>query len=141
MMAEAGGSPRGAGMLRPLRAGAKVGRGFEWGLGPGAAGSFLALVPGGLEGQRGKWVGGGSRGWRGARGQREDRAPRNWRRRPGKKTDHANLNTTTVFRELLLLLLSRFSRDPIDGSPPGSTVPGILQARTLEWVAISLSNA
>ena len=31
--------------------------------------------------------------------------------------------------------------DPIDGSPPGSTVPGILQARTLEWVAISFSNA
>ena len=31
--------------------------------------------------------------------------------------------------------------DPIDGNPPGSTVPGILQARTLEWVAISLSNA
>ena len=30
--------------------------------------------------------------------------------------------------------------DPIDGSPPGSPVPGILQARTLEWVAISLSN-
>ena len=42
---------------------------------------------------------------------------------------------------LLLLLLSRFSRvrlcDPIDGSPPCSPVPGILQARTLEWVAIS----
>ena len=43
---------------------------------------------------------------------------------------------------LLLLLLSRFSRvglcatpcDPIDGSPPGSPVPGILQARTLECV-------
>ena len=32
-------------------------------------------------------------------------------------------------------------RDPIDGSPPGSTVPGILQGRTLEWVAISFSNA
>ena len=32
-------------------------------------------------------------------------------------------------------------RDPIDGSPPGSPVPGILQARTLEWVAISFSNA
>ena len=32
-------------------------------------------------------------------------------------------------------------RDPIDGSPPGSAVPGILQARTLEWVAISFSNA
>ena len=30
--------------------------------------------------------------------------------------------------------------DPIDGSPPGSAVPGILQARTLEWVAISFSN-
>ena len=46
---------------------------------------------------------------------------------------------------LLLLLLSCFSRvrlrDPIDGSPPGSPVPGILQARTQEWVAISFSNA
>ena len=31
--------------------------------------------------------------------------------------------------------------DPIDGSPPGSPEPGILQARTLEWVAISFSNA
>ena len=31
--------------------------------------------------------------------------------------------------------------DPIDGSPPGSPVPGILKARTLEWVAISFSNA
>ena len=30
--------------------------------------------------------------------------------------------------------------DPIDGSPPGSAVPGILQARTLEWAAISFSN-
>ena len=30
---------------------------------------------------------------------------------------------------------------PIDGSPPGSSVPGILQARTLEWAAISFSNA
>ena len=47
--------------------------------------------------------------------------------------------------DVLLLLLSRFSRvrlcDPIDGSPPGSSVPGILQARTLDWVAISFSNA
>ena len=32
-------------------------------------------------------------------------------------------------------------RDPVDGSPPGSPVPGILQARTLEWVAISFSSA
>ena len=31
--------------------------------------------------------------------------------------------------------------DAIDGSPPGSAIPGILQARTLEWVAISFSNA
>ena len=31
--------------------------------------------------------------------------------------------------------------DPIDGSPPGSPIPGILQAKTLEWVAISFSNA
>ena len=31
--------------------------------------------------------------------------------------------------------------DPRDGSPPGFPVPGILQARTLEWVAISFSNA
>ena len=31
--------------------------------------------------------------------------------------------------------------DPIDGGPPGSPVPGILQARTLEWVATSFSNA
>ena len=45
----------------------------------------------------------------------------------------------------LILLLSHFSHvqlcDPIDGTPPGSPVPGILQARTLEWVAISFSNA
>ena len=31
--------------------------------------------------------------------------------------------------------------DPRDGSPPGSPIPGILQAKTLEWVAISFSNA
>ena len=46
---------------------------------------------------------------------------------------------------LLLLLLSRISRvrlcDPTDSSPPGSSIPGILQARILEWVAISFSNA
>ena len=53
---------------------------------------------------------------------------------------------------LLLLLLTHFSPiglcvtpwtlcDPIDGSPPGSPFPGILQARTLEWVTISFSNA
>ena len=46
---------------------------------------------------------------------------------------------------LLLLLLSCFSRvrlcNRIDGSPSGSTVPGILQARTLERVAISFTSA
>ena len=41
--------------------------------------------------------------------------------------------------KLLQSCLTLFN--PIDGSPPGSTVPGILQARTLEWVAISFSNA
>ena len=47
-------------------------------------------------------------------------------------------------RSMLLLLLSRFSRvrlcNPIDSSPPGSPILGILQARTLEWVAISFCN-
>ena len=45
----------------------------------------------------------------------------------------------------LLLLLSHFNRvllcgDPINGNPPGSPVPGILQARTLEWSAIAFST-
>ena len=62
------------------------------------------------------------------------------------------LNNLGIFTKLFknpswfgMLLLSHFSRvrlcDPRDGSPPGSPVPGILQARTLEWVAISFSNA
>ena len=69
------------------------------------------------------------------------------------------LNSETVFTKslstflqgrykmamLLLLLLSLQSCptmcDPIDGRPPGSPIPGILQGRTLEWVAISFSNA
>ena len=54
-----------------------------------------------------------------------------------RETDHAFEACPSPL--LLLLLLSRFSRvrlcDPIDGSPPGSPIPGILQARTLEWVA------
>ena len=51
------------------------------------------------------------------------------------------------FRLSMLLLLLRSLQscptlsDHIDGSPLGSPVPGILQARTLEWVAISFSNA
>ena len=53
------------------------------------------------------------------------------------------LHHFSLIESLLLLLLSHFSRvrlcDPIDVSPPGSPVPGILRARTLEWVAISLT--
>ena len=46
----------------------------------------------------------------------------------------------------MLLLLSHFSHvrlcaTPIDGSPPGSPIPRILQARILKWVAVSFSNA
>ena len=51
---------------------------------------------------------------------------------------------TVSWLEMLLLLLLQLCPtlcDPIDGSPPGSLVPGILQARTLEWVAISFSSA
>ena len=44
--------------------------------------------------------------------------------------------TATKSLQLCLTLCN-----PIDGSPPGSPVPGILQARTLEWVAVSFSNA
>ena len=55
-----------------------------------------------------------------------------------------NFNHRFLDLLMLLLLLSHFGLtlcDPIDGSPPGSPIPGILQARTLEWVAISFSNA
>ena len=50
-------------------------------------------------------------------------------------------------KTLLLLLTAKSLQscptlcDPVDGSPPGSPIPGILQARTLEWVTISFSNA
>ena len=57
-------------------------------------------------------------------------------------------SNTMMIMVMLLLLLSRFSRVRlplasyfIDSSPPGSAVPGILQARTLEWVAISFCFA
>ena len=60
-------------------------------------------------------------------------------------TDISVITTSTTTILQLLLLLRSFSRvrlcDPIDGSPPGSPVPGILQAGTLEWIAISFSNA
>ena len=52
------------------------------------------------------------------------------------------LNVVAAVVAVAKLLQSRPTLwDPIDGSPPGSAVPGILQARTLKWVAISFSNA
>ena len=50
-----------------------------------------------------------------------------------------NMESTAAAAKSLQLCLTLC--DPIDGSPPGSPVPGILQARTLEWVAISFSRA
>ena len=47
--------------------------------------------------------------------------------------------TAAAAAKLLQLCLTLCS--PIDSNPPGSRIPGILQARTLEWVAISFSNA
>ena len=52
-----------------------------------------------------------------------------------------NYCTTTAAAAAKLLQSCRALCDPVDSSPPGSPVPGILQARTLEWVAISFSNA
>ena len=46
-----------------------------------------------------------------------------------------------IHKEFAAAAKSLQSCEPIDGSPPGSSTPGILQARTLEWVAISFSNA
>ena len=63
------------------------------------------------------------------------------------------LNNDSEMRNMLLITLAAAAAaakllqssptlcDPIDGSPPGFPVPGILQARTLEWVAIAFSNA
>ena len=71
-----------------------------------------------------------------------------WTKEPGELQSLGlqKLATTQQLTTMLLLLLSHFQScptlcDPIDGSPPGSPAPGILQARTLEWVAISFSNA
>ena len=61
---------------------------------------------------------------------------------------HLGLQSTLSLFLCLVLAAAAKSRqlcptlcDPIDGSPPGSAVPGILQARTLEWIAISFSSA
>ena len=62
------------------------------------------------------------------------------------KPDIRNRNPRTLFifpasAAAKLLQSCPTPCDPIEGSPPGSPVPGILQARTLEWIAISFSNA
>jgi len=55
---------------------------------------------------------------------------------------HGNIVHGTAAAATAKLLQSCLTLcDPIDGSPPGSPIPGILQARTLEWIAISFSNA
>ena len=53
---------------------------------------------------------------------------------------HVSLNSNTGAAAAKSLQSCLTLCDPIDGSPPVSPVPGILQARTLEWVAISFSN-
>ena len=59
------------------------------------------------------------------------------------KTDKLNMTRQCAAAAAAAKLLQSCPTlcDPIDGSPPGSPIPGILQARTLEWVAISFSNA
>ena len=69
-----------------------------------------------------------------------------------RKEKHISEETRLLFQQCLVIGLSAAAAakslqscptlcDPVDGSLPGSPVPGILQARTLEWVAISFSNA
>ena len=66
-----------------------------------------------------------------------------WRQEVYGKSLHLLLNiaaaTAATAAKLLQSCLTLCN--PVDGSPPGSAIPGILQARTLEWVAISFSNA
>ena len=59
---------------------------------------------------------------------------------------YTNLKVTTKYKSAAAAAAKSLQSclilcDPRDGSPPGSPVPGILQARTLEWVAIAFSNA
>ena len=56
-------------------------------------------------------------------------------------TESQTLKQLSVHIHAMLCLVTSVVSDPIDGSPPGSPIPGILQARTLESVAISFSNA
>ena len=60
---------------------------------------------------------------------------------PGNSEEQGSLECCTAAAAAKSLQSCPTLCDTIDGSPPGSPVPGILQARTLEWVAISFSNA
>ena len=63
---------------------------------------------------------------------------KSWGRDPEPGRQSANANSAAAAKSLQSCPTLC---DPIDGSPPGSAIPGILQARTLEWVAISFSTA
>ena len=64
-------------------------------------------------------------------------SPREWIYASVPKGDHGLLYAAAAAKSLQSCLTLC---DPVDGSPPGYPVPGIVQARTLEWVAISFSN-
>ena len=64
-----------------------------------------------------------------------------WAEEPGGLQSIGSQESDTAAAAAKSLQLCPTLCDPIDGSPPGSPVPGILQARTLEWAAISFSNA
>ena len=63
------------------------------------------------------------------------------------ETDLGRVNLIPLFTQNVIAAAAKSLQscptlfDPIDGSPRGSPIPGILQARTLEWVAIAFSNA
>ena len=82
----------------------------------------------------------------------QDRKPRNKSMHPGDLIFDKEGNTNEYIPHGLIYINSAAAAakslqscptlcDPGDGSPPGSPIPGILQARTLEWVAISFSSA
>ena len=75
------------------------------------------------------------------------RIPRDWSKPPESKRRQGKILPYRLQRQHAAAAAAKSLQsclslcDPIDGSPPGSAVPGILQERTLEWVAISFSNA
>ena len=66
-----------------------------------------------------------------------------WSQKQSDSTEHIRTHAFRCTAAAAAKLLQSYPtlRDPIDGSPPGSPIPGILQARTLEWAAMSFSNA